>query len=55
VTPGTPQEVREVVVGVDGSDASRRALSWALREARLHAVTAAPCPVLVVRRRGAVG
>jgi nucleotide-binding universal stress UspA family protein len=39
VTPGTPQgEAREVVVGVDGSDGSRRALSWALQEARLRDV-----------------
>jgi len=36
----TPQgdDVREVVVGVDGSDGSRRALAWALREARLRRV-----------------
>ena len=31
-------DVREVVVGVDGSDGSGRALAWALREARLRRV-----------------
>jgi len=52
-----------IVVGVDGSEPSRRALRWAARQARLtgaslHAVLGsvsqycsqhAPCPVVIVR------
>jgi nucleotide-binding universal stress UspA family protein len=34
----TPVEIRSVVVGVDGSTASRRALSWAADEARARAI-----------------
>lgn len=35
---GPRDDVREVVVGVDGSDGARRALAWGLREARLRRV-----------------
>ena len=34
-----------IIVGIDGSDHSRRALEWAVREA---AARYAPCPVVVI-------
>jgi nucleotide-binding universal stress UspA family protein len=36
---GTPRAAPRVVVGVDGSETSRRALQWAVREARLRNAT----------------
>lgn len=35
---GPRRNVREAVVGVDGSDGARRALAWGIREARLRGV-----------------
>ena len=34
-----------IIVGIDGSDHSRRAPEWAVREAATHH---APCPVVVI-------
>jgi nucleotide-binding universal stress UspA family protein len=39
-----------IIVGIDGSDHSRRALEWAVREAVIHQV---PLTVLAVQQAGA--
>ena len=37
-----------IIVGVDGSDHSRLALAWAMREAKQHHAPLTACPVVVI-------